>query len=42
MKLSKGMGPHSGVGLSPQEIQYYFRDVYDMGKAGYLRTASDL
>ncbi len=32
MKLSKGMGPHSGVGLSPQEIQYYFRDVYDSGE----------
>ncbi|URJ47532.1 beta-N-acetylglucosaminidase domain-containing protein [Paenibacillus polymyxa] len=32
MKLSKGMGFHSGVGLSPQEIQYYFRDVYDSEK----------
>ncbi|KAF6611474.1 hyaluronidase, partial [Paenibacillus sp. EKM208P] len=32
MKLSKGMGPHSGEGLSRQEIQYYFRDVYDSGE----------
>uniref|UniRef100_UPI00049780E5 protein O-GlcNAcase n=2 Tax=Paenibacillus TaxID=44249 RepID=UPI00049780E5 len=32
MELSEGTGPYSSVGLAPQEIQYYFRDVYDSGE----------
>ncbi|MGS5018091.1 beta-N-acetylglucosaminidase domain-containing protein [Paenibacillus sp. JJ1683] len=31
MELSKRMRPNSDVGLIPQEVQYYFRDVYDSG-----------